>query len=387
MGDRFVQPGELDQEVAWQKAFTLEVIFAGAVFGLVPVLLPGSGSIYGEVELVAPGLVLAATFAIAVARGARLGLLPADGVLQAAAHLAVDAVVGFVTTVGLAIAGVGYWSLVIGQLAGVVCGGHRGISLLALQVPPAVRRGHHPAVRELLLAPAGGHRQPLVIAQASFIAGEAVAGLAGTGALALAVTIAHYADRVDGVVTATLYPAICAVKDRRDLLFESFVKSNRLTLMWGIPFGVGLSLFAADLVEFVLGSEWNQAVLLLQVFALTAAAGHIGFNWDAFYRARGDTRPIAIWSFVTMLSFLAVPLPLLIFDGLDAFAYGMGVMTLVSFSIKGYFLARLFDGFQMLRHAARALAPTVPAVAAVALVRALDGTVCWRSPWASLASI
>ncbi len=111
-------------------------------------------------------------------------------------------------------------------------------------------------------------------------------------------------------------------------------------------------------------------MVLLQVFALTAAVGHIGFNWDAFYRARGDTRPIAIWSFSTMLSFLAVPFPLLIFDGLDAFAYGMGVMTLVSFAIKGYFLTRLFDGFQMLRYAARALAPTVPAVALVALARA-----------------
>lgn len=130
---------------------------------------------------------------------------------------------------------------------------------------------------------------------------------------------------------------------------------------------------AADLVEFVLGSEWNQAVVLLQVFALTAAAGHIGFNWDAFYRARGETKPIAIWSVVTMLSFLAVPLLLLIFDGLDAFAYGMGAMTLVSFALKGYFLAQLFDGFQMLRHAARAVAPTVPATGVVLLARAVEG--------------
>ena len=34
------------------------------------------------------------------------------------------------------------------------------------------------------------------------------------------------------------------------------MKSNRLALMWGVPFGVGLTLFAADLVEFGIGEEW-----------------------------------------------------------------------------------------------------------------------------------
>ena len=39
------------------------------------------------------------------------------------------------------------------------------------------------------------------------------------------------------------------MKDRKDLLLEAFVKSNRLGLMWGMPFGVALALFAADLVR------------------------------------------------------------------------------------------------------------------------------------------
>ena len=40
-------------------------------------------------------------------------------------------------------------------------------------------------------------------------------------------------------MTNTLYPAICAVRDRKDVLFEAFVKSNRLALMWALPFGFG----------------------------------------------------------------------------------------------------------------------------------------------------
>ena len=50
------------------------------------------------------------------------------------------------------------------------------------------------------------------------------------------------------MVTQTLYPAICAVKDRPDLLFESFWKSNRLALLWAAPIGAAAALFAGDFV-------------------------------------------------------------------------------------------------------------------------------------------
>jgi O-antigen/teichoic acid export membrane protein len=174
---------------------------------------------------------------------------------------------------------------------------------------------------------------------------------------------------VDAVVTATLYPAICRVRDRLDLLFESFVKSNRLALMWGVPFGVGVSLFAADLVEFGLGDEWAHATVLLQVFGAAAAIGHIGFNWDAFYRARGDTRPIAVWSALTTASFLAIALPLLFSEGLNGFAWGIAAMTLVSLAIRCFYLMRLFSGLRVVVHALRAVAPTAVAAGAVLLLR------------------
>ena len=62
------------------------------------------------------------------------------------------------------------------------------------------------------------------------------------------------------------------MRDRRDLLLESFVKSNRLALMWGFPFGVGVALFGADLVHFVIGDRWAGAIVLIQAFGLMAAA-------------------------------------------------------------------------------------------------------------------
>jgi PST family polysaccharide transporter len=174
---------------------------------------------------------------------------------------------------------------------------------------------------------------------------------------------------VDNIVTGTLYPALCAVADRTDLLAESFVKSNRLALMWAMPFGFGLTLFAPDIVHFLIGEEWRPATVLLQAFGATAAIGHLGFNWDAYFRARGDTRPMAIVTVASMVTFLAVGLPLLWAHGLDGLAAGIAAQMLVAVAGRAYFLRRLFSGLDVLRHAARAMAPTVPAVLAVLALR------------------
>jgi O-antigen/teichoic acid export membrane protein len=207
--------------------------------------------------------------------------------------------------------------------------------------------------------------------QVYLLTGTRVLGLAGVGYVTLASQIANYTNKVDQILAQTLYPAVCAVRDRRDLLFESFVKSNRLALLWGIPFGVGVALFAGDLVHFVIGEHWVPAVGIISVFGLIAAVNHLAYNWDDYFRALGDTKPIAIWGWANLATTLAATLPLLIAFGLDGFAVGMAINTLVSLLVRVHYLMRLFPGFEMLRHAARAIAPTSPAAAAVLIMRQL----------------
>ena len=129
----------------------------------------------------------------------------------------------------------------------------------------------------------------IVLAQSAVLVAEGHLGLAAVGVIALAATITSFTDRVDQLVTGTLYPAICAVKDQTALLYESFVKSNRLALMWAVPFGIALTLFCADLVEFGIGERWRPAVAVLQVYGLAAALNHIGLQLGRLLpRARRD---------------------------------------------------------------------------------------------------
>jgi len=372
ISDKYIQQSEDDQELAFQKAFTLELMFTGIFFGLLLVAVPIVALVYGRSEIIAPGLVVALMLPAGALSAPLWVFYRKMEFVKQRTLQAIDPLVGFVVTIALAVAGAGYWSFVIGAFAGVWAAALVAVRAspyrLRLRYDRGTMRQYVSFSWPLLVAASSS----LVIAQGSILVGEAEVGLAGVGAIALAVTISQYTDRVDGILTSTLYPAICAVRDRTDLLFESFVKSNRLALMWGLPFGVGVSLFAEDLVEFGIGEQWRPAIVLLQAFGLTAAAGHLGFNWEAYFRARGETRPMAVVSFVTMLAFLAAPVPLLINGGLTGFALGMGIMTAVNLAARSYFLTRLFSGFGMLKHAGRAVAPTIPATAAIFLVRAVE---------------
>jgi peptidoglycan biosynthesis protein MviN/MurJ (putative lipid II flippase) len=111
----------------------------------------------------------------------------------------------------------------------------------------------------------------------------------------------------------------------------------------------------------------------MQAIGVAVAIHQIGFNWDAFYRARGDTKPVGIASAIAIVAFVAIALPLLALDGLRGLAIATLLVEAVNFGVRMYFLRRLFASFRLIRHTARALLPSVPAVAVVVGVRLLAG--------------
>ncbi len=373
VGDKFVQQDEDDQEAEFQYAFTLEVATTVAMVVLLGAALPILCVIYDEWLLLAPGLVYILLIMPAGVLRAPLWVFYREmRFVRQRALQAVEPIVAFVVSIALAIAGLGYWALIIGLLAGTWASSALSVWFspyrFRLRFGRVKLRGYWQFSWPLLVMSGTS----MVIAQSAVIASDAHLGLAGVGAVALAANITELTNRVDGLVTGTLYPAICAVKDRVDLLYESFVKSNRLALMWAVPFGIGLALFAMDLIDFGIGERWRPAATLLQIYGLVAAYGHIGFNWDAYFRARGETKPMAVASTAAMVAFLATGIPLLFVYDLRGLAIGVAVQAAVHVAVRAYYLKRLFDGFSFLRHALRAALPTVPAALVVLLLRVAE---------------
>lgn len=369
--DRYIQQDDPDQELAFQQAFTLEALFNGILGVILAVAIPIMATVYDEPRIVAPGIALLLLLPAVTLQVPIWVLYRRMQFLEQRRLQAIDPAVGFVVAIGLAAAGAGYWAWIGAALAG-----SWAAAIVAVRASPyplrfrwaaGTARSYARFSVPLVVASIGG----IVIAQGSVLAGQAALGLAGVGAITLASQISAFSNRVDDIISETLYPAVCAVVDRTDVLYESFVKSNRLALMWALPCGLGVALFADPLVHYVIGERWRDAVLPLQAFGVAAAIGHLGFNWGAYIKAKGDTRPLAIHSIWCAVAFLAGGLPLILLLDFDGYAASVVGLVAVSLVIRAVYLRRLFPGFQMGRHAIRALLPSVPPVATVLLVRAL----------------
>ena len=369
ISDKYIQQDEPDQELAFQKAFTLEFLYTLGFCGALVLVVPLYSLAYDRPEMRLPSMVL-----ILALLGSALNapLWIPGRKMQFVRQRSLEAVNPIVTTivmVGLAAAGAGVWALVAGMLAGVYAAAIAAWITCPYKLAFRFDRG---TLREYvgfswpLLV--GGGSGLLVVQGTMFVSNYAV-GLAGVGAIALAGSLIVFAQRVDGIISRTIYPAVCAVKDRTDVLFETFVKSNRLALMWGLPFGVGLALFAPDLVEFVLGERWEPATLLLQGLGLLVGLRQLGFNWTLFFQATGNTRPMAVSGIVALLAFALGIAPAILLFGLDGYLVGMAVALLADLAVRAYFLMRLFEGFNPIRHMLRAFAPSAPAVTAVLVAR------------------
>jgi len=371
IGDKFIQQDEPDQELAFQRAFTLELAVTGACVLVICAALPILVLIYDLPQMILPCLVIALTLVVGVFQAPLWVYYRRMEFARQRLLAAVDPLAGFVAAVALAVAGAGYWAFVGGVAVGTCAASALAVARspfpLRVRFERATLRRYWSFSGPLLLSGATG----LVAVWATLITAKAALGIAAVGVLALADNITGFTEQVDTLVTGTLYPAICAVRDRASVLYESLVKSNRLALMWAVPFGLAITLFCGDLVRFGLGERWRPAIIVLQVYGVTAAVNHVGFNWTAYMRALGRTRAIASETMLATGVLVGSGIPLLLTLGLRGFAIAVALQCLAALALRTYYLQRIFPAFDFLRHAGRAFVPAAPAVAAVVAMRAL----------------
>jgi len=373
-GEKYVQQSDENQEHAFQRAFTMEVIFATATapVAIAAVFIVEVAS--GNPHVIAPGLLL-------------LLLLPATALQFPLSTLyrrmefrrqrtiqAIEPLITAVVTIALAVAGAGYWSFVIGGLAGSCT-----LAVVVVRISPyrIALRYERGTLRQYL-----AFSLPLLVTGVAvlclfyvvYLVGNEAIGIAGLGAFTLVGQLVQFTDQADLTITATLYPAICAVKERTELLSEIFVKSNRLSLIWAVPFGMGMALFASDLVRLVLGTKWLAAIPLLEIIGAVTAVHHVGYNWAAFVKARGTTWPIAVSAVLTTLTAIGVGIPLMYRYHLIGLGIAFAAGELVGFTIRGIWLARFFTGVRILTQLVRAFTPTALAACPILIGRALLGS-------------
>jgi O-antigen/teichoic acid export membrane protein len=385
--EAYVQQDEQGQELEFQRAFTLELVFSAAVALAIAASAPAIASIYGDDRLVALTLAVAyLPVAFALQAPTWIFFRRMDFVRQRLLQ-AVIPVVTFAVTVPLAAwTDLGVWSLVIGpfvgNLAGIVAANRVSPYRLRLRFDAGARRRYlrfsWPILANAIAL--------LIVQQGQVLAFALHDGLAAAGYITVAATLTRYADRADMIVANTIYPAICAVQGRLATLEELFLKSNRLTMMWAIPFCTGFILFAPDLVQIVLGDAWRPATVLLQGLAAAAAIQQIGWNWFSFYRAAGNSRPQAVESAAMVAAFGGLAVPGLLAWGSAGFVWGRIAGAVATLAVRRHYVRRLLPDVELITLGLRGLAPVaLGAAAAYALRLALWGGD--RPAWQAAAEI
>jgi O-antigen/teichoic acid export membrane protein len=374
LDDKYIQQDHADQQAAFEIAFTLQSMLCGLFTLIALIAIPLFSLLYDEPKILLPGLLLAVALPLIALQTPMWVFYRRMDFVKQRLLQSLNPLVTFVVTVALAVGGLGFWSFVIGALAGTIV-----TSAVAFRYSPYKLRFRYErgAMRDYAT-----FSWPLFVGSVSVVLmfqipvtlAARTIGAAAVGAITLASQITQYTRRVDDVVTQALYPAVCAVKDQRELLFESFSKSNRLAILWGLPLGVAAALFAPQAVPMVLGDKWQLAVPLVQIWGLSAGLDQIGFNWSAFARARGETKILAVGSILSLVAVTATGVPLLLSYGLPGFAFGILAGTLATLSVRLVYLGRLFPPGAITAHVLRSFVPTLPAVSVILVERALLGS-------------
>ena len=373
IGDKYIQQSEPDQERAFQKAFTLELALSSAFFAIACVALPIYALVYGRPEIILAGIVLGLTVPLTAFESPTWIAYRRMQYARQRLLSSVDPVVSLVATIALVATGFGYWGLILGAVAGSLAGATVCVVTCPYKLRLRLDWGTVKSYTSFSLPLVGFGLCGFVTLQGTLFVANRAVGLAGIGVIGLASTVIGLSDGVDGIVSQTIYPAVCAVAHRTEVLAETFVKSNRAALMWGMAAMVGVALFSSDIVHFIFGARWHAAAPILAALALSCGLAQVAFNWTLFLRAVNHTRPIFFVAVAEVVVFLSVSVPATLLLGLKGYAIGYATVTASQVVLRSYYMRKLFGSFSALRQLVHGVLPTLPAVALVLGVRLLAG--------------
>jgi O-antigen/teichoic acid export membrane protein len=178
-------------------------------------------------------------------------------------------VVGSVTGVSIALAGGGPWAIVGQQLADSVT----STTLLWAISPWRPSATFSLASLRRLGGFAGNVFGQNLLYQAGRNLGSVLIGRflgpASVGAYALATNaILMPFARIAGPLQQVFFPAFSRMTDDRERLAEVWIRAARLVGLLAIPSLVGLAIVAPDFVDVVLGRQWSDATVVIQILAV-----------------------------------------------------------------------------------------------------------------------
>ena len=184
------------------------------------------------------------------------------------------------------------------------------------------------------------------------------------------------------IFAQTIFPALCRVKDSVEGLSEMIAKASRAAMIFFIAGSGILLIFPNQVIRFLLTERWEGAELFLRAQGASLLFGAMAFNWEALFRAVGQTQPIFRTAVIYGTAFFAILCPLAFGFGATGVAVGLVVCNVIAFAARNYYFNRLRLHTSMAAILWRSFVALGVAIASVVLLRGFRGDArTWRE-WA-----
>lgn len=269
LGSAIVQRRDFDRAMAAQ-ILAIVLLVNGVLFVAVYLAAPLVADFYDQPALTTLIRVLALSLPIAALSVVPLNVLRRE--MRFKAKSLVDfsaAICASLTTLALALAGLGVWALAIGHLAGRVCTAGMALVMSRYWVWPRLSRTLHAEVFRfggLILL-----NRLLFFAynQADTLIAGRLLGAGPLGLYTVAKTLsAMPLAKVSGIVNEIGFAAFSKVKDDADAVSRHMSRVLRTTGLLAFPVGIGLACVTPELVWLLLGERWLEVTRPLQIMSL-----------------------------------------------------------------------------------------------------------------------
>ncbi len=245
-------------------------------------------------------------------------------------------------SIGCALTGFGVWSLVFGQLIGVLA----GVVLAWIVFPwrPRLTINTNLAARLLKFGLSLMSLDAITAIGDNF--GYLIIGRL-FGNISLGVyTLANRLPELLGlnmlwVMAWALFPAYSSIQHQTDVLRRGFLTTLRFIEMLSVPICLGLMLTADPLIRVAFGDQWLDTIPIVRVLAMHVLIVSIGFNVGDIYKAIG--RPDILLKLGVL--YMALLLPVLWYGsrfGLIGVAFGQLLvstcLTLIRLTVATRFI-------------------------------------------------
>ena len=233
-------------------------------------------------------------------------------------------------SVGLALAGFGVWSLVIGQLAATAV----QTAILWMLAPwrPHPRDASISVLREMLRYGrfvSLGNILGLVNRTLDNLVVGRILGAPALGVYSMSYRLGDFPTGVVGyVVGRVMFPAYSRVQDDLAAFRNAFVQNLERVALLALPTSVALFVYAEPIVSVLLGEKWLAAVTPLRILAVYTIVRSFVSPTGAVFQAAGKPHLVPLWALPQSVLFPITLLVLVPRFGVS----GAAIAVLVSFS-------------------------------------------------------